>query len=78
MKAASAKTPQPTLEADQVKEKEFAEVVEMMTKLILGQEFQKFWRDRTGAFKAAIAGFSTEQLQIAKQAVGFWEILASL
>jgi len=78
MKAASAKTPQPSLEADQLKEKEFAEVVEMMTKLILGQEFQRFWRDRTAAFKSAIAGFATEQLQVAKQAVGFWEILASL
>jgi sorting nexin-1/2 len=81
LKAESARkpsSPQASLEADQLKEKEFAEVVDIMTQLILGSEFQRFWKDRTGAFKAAMNAFASEQLGVAKQAVGFWESLSSV
>jgi len=80
-KAANAKKPsaqlQSSIESDTSKEKEFAEIVEAITQLILGHEYQRFWKNRTTAFKITMNTFASEQLGVAKQTVGLWESIST-
>jgi len=55
------------------KEKEETELLDALTKLILSTEVQRFWKQKTARFKAAIARFAKEQLTISKQLGHMWD-----